>query len=210
MAEPSRGLQISRRCWLLAGLAAPLFRARGAETLAVTFDGDNLHVSSPDLHFLTGKPLERLKQGSATVQYGALLTLFSDEYVTPFKHAEAHFVVSYDIWQEDKFSVTMTRPATRSVLNLPASAAETWCLGNLEIDASGLAASRKFWLQLELAVINPRNIDSVLGPGINLWKVMVDLFSQKPVADDLRWKRQVGPLRLADLAHTPVRGARSG
>ena len=69
MAEPSRGLQISRRCWLLAGLAAPLFRARGAETLTVTFDGDNLHVSSPDLHFLTGKPLERLKDGTATVQY---------------------------------------------------------------------------------------------------------------------------------------------
>ena len=62
MPEPSRGLQISRRCWLLASLVAPLFPARGAaDPLIVTFDGDNLHVSSLGLHFLQGKSLSRLK-----------------------------------------------------------------------------------------------------------------------------------------------------
>jgi hypothetical protein len=210
MAEPSRGLQISRRCWLLAGLTAPLLRAQGPGSLAIRFDGDNLHVSSPDLHFLTGKPLARLKLGSASVQYGSRLTLFQDPYVTAFKRAFARFVVSYDIWQEDRFSVAMTEPAKRSVANLPASAAEAWCLENVLIDASGLAADTRFWLQLELAVINPKNISSVLGPGINLATIFIDLFSQKPEADDPRWTRQAGPLRLADLARTPGRGSRIG
>ena len=77
MSEPSRGSQISRRSWLLAGLAASLFRARAADSLAVTFDGDNLHIASPDLHFLTGKPLHRLTEGGTVVYFGRL-TLFRD------------------------------------------------------------------------------------------------------------------------------------
>ena len=44
-------LKISRRSWLLAGLAIPLFRARAADPLKVTYDGDNLHVAAPDLAF---------------------------------------------------------------------------------------------------------------------------------------------------------------
>ena len=78
MAQPARDNRISRRSWLLAGLAIPVFRLRGAEALAVSFDGDNLHVAAPGLHFLTGKPLERLKDGDA-VAFVSQITLFSDE-----------------------------------------------------------------------------------------------------------------------------------
>jgi hypothetical protein len=206
MAEPSRGPQISRRSWLLAGLAVPLSLARAAETLAVTFDGDNLHVSSPDLHFLQGKPLERLKQGSTSVQYGARIRLFQDAYVTEFRHSEARFIVSYDIWQEGKFSVSMTQPTSRTSSTLTAPAAETWCLENLVIGTAGLPPDRKFWLELDVGVIKNRNLSSVLDPGINFAAVLIDIFSQKPGADDPRWGRQVGPLRLADLARTRGRG----
>jgi hypothetical protein len=208
MAEPSRGIQISRRRWLLAGLATPLFSAQGADTLAVTFDGDNLRISSQDLHFLTGKPLERLQKGTSTVRFGAQLRLFDDSaYTVAFHHAEAQFVVSYDIWQE-KFSVTMSQPEKRAERNLSAAAAEAWCLDNLWINASGMAPDRRFWLELQVAVIPSRNIEDVLGPGISLAKVFVDLLSQKPGADDPRWSRRVGPLRLADLARTKGRGLR--
>ena len=136
MSEPSRGSQISRRSWLLAGLATPLFRARAADSLAVTFDGDNLHIALPDLHFLTGKPLQRLTEGG-TVAYLGRLTLFRDAFLTPFRRTDARFVVSYDIWGEDKFSVTMPEPVPRTVL-LPASAAEAWCMESLAINTSGL------------------------------------------------------------------------
>src|SRR5437879_6581218 len=102
MAQPARDERISRRCWLLAGLAIPLFKARADESLTVSFDGDNLRVAAPDLHFLTGKPLERLKD-AATVTFLSQLTLFGDAHGTVFKRSVERLVVSYDLWEE-KFS----------------------------------------------------------------------------------------------------------
>ena len=62
-------------------------------------------MAAPDLHFLTGKPLERLKD-AATVTFLSQLTLFSDAQGTVFKRAAERLVVSYDLWEE-KFSVTI-------------------------------------------------------------------------------------------------------
>ena len=82
MAEFARKGQISRRSWLLAGLAVPLLKLRAAaDPLAVTFDGDNLRVSAPSLHFLAGKPLQRLQDGD-TVVFLSQITLFSDPFTT--------------------------------------------------------------------------------------------------------------------------------
>ena len=84
MAQQARNPRISRRSWLLAGLGIPLLRARAEGPLAVTFDGDNLHVAAPGLHFLTGKPLDRLKD-AATVVFVSQITLFSDDHGTIFR-----------------------------------------------------------------------------------------------------------------------------
>ena len=70
MEAPVREIKISRRSWLLAGLTVPLFSLRAAESLEIQYDGDNLHVSAPRLHFVIGKPLERLKDGALTVFSG--------------------------------------------------------------------------------------------------------------------------------------------
>jgi hypothetical protein len=208
MADPARNGKISRRSWLLAGLAIPLFQARGSEPFAITFDGDNLHVSAPTLHFLSGKPLARLKDG-ATVVFLSQLTLFSDAYVTPLRRSPVdRFVISYDIWADDKFSVAM--PGARTAGNLSAAAAETWCQENLAINAAGLASDRPFWLQLEMRTADQRDLASIVsGPGISLGNLIL-LLGRKPVADDPQWKRQAGPLRLADLVRTPGRGPRNG
>jgi len=205
MSEPSRGSQISRRSWLLAGLVAPLFRARAADSLAVTFDGDNLHIASPGLHFLIGKPLQRLT-GGGTVVYLGRLTLFRDPFVTPFRRTDARFVVSYDIWGEDKFSVTVPEPIPRTVL-LPASAAEAWCIENLAINASGLPPDRPFWLLLDLRTVPRKDLSQVLGDsGISIKNFFIEFFSRQPGTDDPQWTRPAGPLRLADLVRTPGRG----
>jgi len=189
----------------LAGLAAPLFRARAAASLAVTFDGDNLHIASPDLHFLTGKPLRRLTDGG-TVVYLGRLTLFRDPFLTPFRRTDGRFVVSYDIWGEDKFSVTMPEPVPRTVL-LPASAAEAWCIENLAINASGLPPDRPFWLLLDLRTVPRKDLSQVLGDsGINIKNFFIEFFSRQPGTDDPQWTRPAGPLRLADLVRTPGRG----
>ena len=210
MAAPPTVEQISRRSWLLAGLAVPLFRARAGEPINVTFDGDSLHVAAPTLHFLSGKPLTRLQNGS-TVIFLSQLTLFSDPYVTVLKRAPVErFVVSYDIWSEDKFSVTMPGLAGKSGSNLSAAATESWCMESLAITAAGIAPEREFWLQLEMRSADPRELSNMVsGSGISL-AYLISLLGRKPGADDPHWKLQAGPLRLADLARTHGRGARRG
>ena len=85
MPRPNRAatvrkrLTISRRRWLLASVAIPLSILRGAESLTVTWDGDDLHVAAPQLHFLAGKPLDRLKDG-ASVVFLTQLTLTTDQF----------------------------------------------------------------------------------------------------------------------------------
>src|ERR1700736_3666517 len=104
MERPSRGNGISRRSWLLAGLATPLFSLRASEPLEVKYDGDNLHLFAPTLHFLIDKPLQRLKDG-ASVAYLAQVTLFQDDHATAIRRRQGRFVVSFALWDE-KFSVT--------------------------------------------------------------------------------------------------------
>jgi hypothetical protein len=207
--EPSRANGISRRRWLLATLVAPVARVSAAEPLAITFDGDTLHVGTSVLHFLSGKPLERLKDG-ATVVFLSQLTIFSDRWTTPFRRAPVErFVVSYDIWAEDKFSVTM--PASNhSASNLHATALEAWCLGNLGISAAGLAPDRQFWLRLEMRTADQGDLASVTAePGISLRNFIL-LLGRKPGTGDPQWTREAGPLRLADLTRTGGRGTRNG
>jgi len=201
MPEPSRGLQISRRRWLLASLVAPLFPARGADALIVTFDGDNLHISSLGLHFLQGKSLSRLKEGS-TVEYVATVGLFRDQFVTQFKRSEHHFFVSYDVWGTgDVFAVSTPGPPARKATNLSLSATETWCLGNVFIGATGLDPDRQFWLQLELRA-QPPKLTSVLAPG----GIHVNVIEVLTPGQEERQSFRTGPLRLEDLVRTPRRG----
>jgi hypothetical protein len=208
MALPARELRISRRSWLLAGLGIGVSRLRAAEALEVSFDGDNLRVAAPGLHFLTGKPLARLKD-AATVTFHSQITLFSDTQGTVFKRSPIErLVVSYDLWQE-KFSVTIPGGGKRSILNVSAQQAESWCLENLAISAMGVAPDRRYWLQFDLHTTDRRDFGSVMGDGLSLIG-LVDILSRKPGAGDLSWTRRHGPFRLLDLPRTPSGRGRIG
>ena len=203
MAEPSRGSQISRVGWLLAGLTVSLFLARAADSLIVTFDGDDLHVSPLGVHFLKGKSLSRLKE-DATVEYQAQVTLFRDQFVTPFKRSELRFDVSYDIWGTgDQFGVSTVGTPSRKATNMSRDATETWCLERVAVAATGIAPDRQFWLQLELRTVPP-NIWPVVGDK-TLSVNIIDFWSRIPGADE-RQVFNAGPLRLKDLLHTQRRG----
>ena len=204
MAEPSRGLQISRRGWLMAGLLAPLFPAKGADSLIVTSDGDNLHISSLGVHFLQGKSLNRLKEG-ATVEYVATVGLLRDQFATPFKRSEHHFFVSYDVWGAgDVFAVWTPGPPARRATNLSLSGTETWCLERLAMATVGIPRNEQFWLQLELRTVPPKLSSILSGGTIHLdW---IELLT--PGQDERQVYRTSGPLRLEDMVH-PGRG-RSG
>jgi len=208
MAQLARDERISRRSWLLAGLAIPLSRVRAAELLNVSFDGDNLRVGAPGLHFLTGKPLERLKDAS-TVTFLSQLTLFTDARGTVMKRVPERLVVSYDLWEE-KFSVTIPGGSKRHIPNVSAAEAESWCLDNLAISALGIAPSRPFWLRFELRTADRRELASVVGEsGVSL-SGLIDLFSRKPGAGEPSWVRTGGPYRLQDLPRTPSGRGRIG
>ena len=181
----------------MAGLAAPLFRARATSRLTVTSDGDNLHVAAPELHFLTGKPLSRLKDGAAVV-FLAQLTLLHEDHTTEFRHAQERLTVSYDVWEEDKFSVVLG-VERRSVSRVSAPAAEAWCLENLAISALGLAPDRAFWLRLDLHAADSREFSGVVGDsGVSMTR-LIEALSRKPQSDEGHWTGEAGPLRLADL-----------
>jgi hypothetical protein len=214
MATESRDERVSRRRWLMASLALPLSRALGlmAEPppLGVTWDGDNLHVSAPRLRFLNGKPLERLKNGG-TVVFLSQLTLSTDPgWQTPLRRIPDRLVVSYDLWEE-RFSVTRLGHEAQSKSRMTAADAERWCLESLAISSFGLTPDRQFWLRLELRVADSKELASVVGePGISITG-LIEVFSRKPGADDLRWSLDAGPLRLTELARTqPRRGPRTG
>src|ERR1035438_4661836 len=174
MAPFARTTLISRRSWLLAGLSVSLSAARAEEKPGVIFDGDNLHVAAPNLHFLTGKPLQRLKDG-ATVVYLAQLGLYDDgTFQRPFRMAPVdRFAISYDVWGLDKFSVAMLTTTPRTQDTLSATKTEEWCLENLAISASNLAPERRFWLKLEMRTADQRDLSGmVAGPGISLAEIV--------------------------------------
>jgi hypothetical protein len=202
MAEPSRGLQISRRGWLLAGLLAPLFPARAADIPIVTFDGDNLHISSLGLHFLQGKSLSNIRIGS-TVEYVATVQLFREQFASPIKRVEDHFFVSYDVWGVgEAYAVSTLGPPARRVANLSLSDTETWCMERVSVATAGIPKDQEIWLQLELRTVPPKLKSLFDGKGIHL-----DLIEALTPGQDERQKFQ-RRLRLADLDRS--KGGRRG
>jgi hypothetical protein len=203
----AKALEISRRSWLLAGLTLPLSRAGAGLRLDVAWEGDDLRVNLPELHFLTGKPLDRLHDG-ATVVFLTQLTLTTDNFANALRRAPERFVFSYDLWEE-KFSVTTLGAAPRTVAHLSAAAAEAWCVENLAISASGLVPDRPFWLRFELRAAEPRDEAAVIGEtGINLTR-LVEIFSRRPRDQQPHWSAEAGPLRLSDLKRISGRAARN-
>jgi len=203
MAEAARTARMSRRTWLkMAGAGLSVLTARAADPLTVTFDGDNLRVSAPSLHFLAGKPLERLKNGD-TVTYLSQLTIFRDAFVTPIRRNNIErFVISYNIWADDKFTVSV--PGKGSVQNLSQKATEAWCLDSLAVTASGLAPDTQFWLRFDLHTATQHDLDLVGDHGLNVTNLVM-LLGRRPGAGS-SWTLDAGPLRLADLVRTPGRG----
>ncbi|MBZ5623651.1 MAG: hypothetical protein LAQ69_33740 [Acidobacteriia bacterium] len=186
-----------------------MLRARADEPLLVSFDGDNIHVAAPSLHFLTGKPLDRLKD-AATVVYLSKLTLSGDNFATAFRPpVPERLIVSYDLWEE-KFSVTIRGASTRTTPRLlNASQAEAWCFENLAVSALGLASNRPFWLRLELRTADQREIPRLVGDSGISFTGLIELFGRKAGADDFHEERSAGPFRLIDLPRTVLgRGTR--
>jgi hypothetical protein len=199
--------KVTRRWWLMASFGAPLTMGLSAQALRVRLDGDDLRVAAPQFHFLTGKPLDMLKDG-ATVVFLTQLSISSEVNAPPIKRAVDRFVVSYDLWEE-KFSVMESGAERARVSHLTSAAAEAWCMDHLAVGIGGLAPDKPFWVKLELRAQDARDQAGVVGEsGINLTR-LIEIFSSPAGTQQMRSEVVAGPMRLLDLKRE-TRSSRSG
>ena len=166
-----------------------------AQDLVLRRSTDQVRVSAPRLHFLTGKPLERMRNG-ASVTYDMQLTVYAENRLSVLRRGFERFVVSYDLWEE-KFSATRMHSARTSASHLTADAAESWCLDNLSIPVAGLPLDKPVYLRLEVRAQEPRDRrPSEDDEGISLAR-LIDIFSKagNPVSGG-QWRAEAGPVLL--------------
>ena len=168
-----------------------------AQSLTARIDRDQLRISAPRLHFLTGEALERLRDG-ATVKYDFQLTVRSDRNGKALARAEEYFAISYDLWEE-KFAITRIGSSPRSVSHLSAAAAEAWCLDNISLTAAVLSANQPFWLRLDFRADDPGvSAGQSDNSGFTL-SGLIDIFSRRTRGEQVHGSDELGPMPLETL-----------
>lgn len=206
----SRRSQIAICAALVAGVAVSAFAIEYDERrLDARLDGEFLHVMAPNFSFLSGKSLERLKDGASVAFIAQLTVSTSPNYVVPdAQPSVARFAVSYDIWDE-RFSVTKIGDRSDQKLtisHLTGPAAETWCFDKLTLHRSDLPTDRPFYIQLDMRVEDPRDMAGMIGDGGISLARMIQVFS-RPVRDkQAHWLLNSGQVRLEDLLRKGMHG----
>lgn len=205
-----------RAWWLIPSFITGFLLAMWAQEMSLQFRDNELRVSAPKLHFLTGPSLQRLKNGIA-VPFDFQMTLWVDNHNTLYDRALQRFVVSYDLWEE-KFSVAKQRgftlrggsrsaDAPRSASHLVSDAAESWCIDSMSLPVAGLRQDQQLWVRMEVRSPDPKDSAPVLGDsGLSLTS-LIDLFSRPARAAEQRWTLEAGPVRISDLKRAGGRGS---
>ena len=169
-----------------------------AQELVVSRRGDELRVVAPNSHFVTGKALERMRNG-ASVSYDMQLTILAENRQVILRRGFERFILSYDLWEE-KFSAMRVRPARTGAAHLTREAAESWCLENITVSAAGLDPDRPLYLRLDVRVVEEkerRRQDD--DDAISLGR-LIDLFSRAGTPPPgTSWRAEAGAIRLRDL-----------
>ena len=155
--------------------------------------GDHLSVAAPQLHFISGKAVEKLQNGS-TVTYVLMLTVAPEHSKKQTLHGK--FMVSYDLWEE-KYSV-IKMPDGYSTSRLTAAMAEAWCLENLPIPIRSISERQSFMIRLECTVEEDEKKENSETSGM-IFADLVEIFGRKKQEAPQRWEISGGPFRLEDL-----------
>jgi len=168
-----------------------------SEDLFVHRLADQLRVTAPRLHFLTGKSLQRLRDG-ATVPFDFKLSIAAGLKSNIVQSAVERFSVSYDVWEE-KFRVVRLRDFRKSAPGLSANAAESWCLENLFVAAAGVPADKELWARLDIRVSDTKEaVSSSTESGISI-PALIQLLSRPPRPQQDHWALDSASFHLADL-----------
>ena len=195
--------------WLIATFLSGLAFAMFAEDLILSTEESRLEFSAPRVHFLVGKPLERLRN-AAEVPFAFKITLWSGSRSHILREVPARFVVSYDLWEE-KFSVTKLVTPRRTARHLTNAAAEEWCLQEMSQDVSGLSPTEPLWARLEIRAEDgkqaglPFGLGSISDSGISLTP-LIEIFSRPAATTEPHWTIETGPVTLDELRRGRRRG----
>jgi len=168
-----------------------------SEDLIVRRSSDQIRVTAPRLHFLTGKSLQRLRDG-AIVPFDFQLSIAAGSKGNVVERTVERFMVSYDLWQE-KFRIVRISNMQKSSATLSANAAESWCLEHLLIQTSRLPVDKDLWARLEVRSAEPREQATALNdPGLSI-TTLIELFSRPHRTQQDHAFLETGPFHLADL-----------
>jgi hypothetical protein len=198
-----------RPWWMIAAFLSGLAFAMAAEELILSTQESRLEFSAPRVHFLVGKPLERLRNASE-VPFDFKITLWSGTRNHILREVPARFVVSYDLWEE-KFSVTKLVPSRRTVRHLTDTAAEAWCLQEMSMDVTGVSPSEPLWARLEIRAQDgkeaglPFGRGNITDSGISLTS-LIEILSRPAATTQPHWTIDAGPVTLDELRRGRRRG----
>jgi hypothetical protein len=183
--------------WLLPASRVCLSMTADGDGLRVRLDSERIRVAAPQLRFLSGKPLERLRNG-APVPFAFQLAISADHWSSVLDRDIERFVLSYDLWEE-RFSIVRMGHPRRSASHLTARAAETWCVDELSLAPGRIAPDQPFWVRLEVRAENPaEQAELERQDSVSLTR-LIEIFSRRGRGTDTRWVAEAGPLRLASL-----------
>jgi hypothetical protein len=191
--------------WLIAAFLSGLVFAMWTEELILSARGNRVEFSAPRVHFLTGKPLARMRN-SDQVLYVFHATLWSGTRTHVLKDALARFVVSYDLFEE-KYSVSKLEDR-KTASRLTDVGVEAWCVQQMSMDVTGVSGSEPLWARLDIRALDGKESgalfskDNITDSGINLTSVtakLIDIFSRPASASQPHWPLEAGPVTLDEL-----------
>jgi len=165
-------------------------------SIARANNNEALAVHAPNLGFIKGEPLVRLKDGRS-VRVDLDLMVLPGPGGTPVARARQTFVLSYDLWEE-RFAVTQAGTPPRSASYLTASAAEAWCLEHLTIPITEMGKLRDapFWIRLEYRILDGNNTAERDDAGGLTLKGLIEALSRRPKESGPTHAVEAGPFRI--------------
>ena len=191
--------------WVIATFLSGVAVAMWAEELSLSTQDNRLEFAAPRLHFLVGKPLERLRN-AAEVSFAFHITLFSGSQTHKLQETASRFVVSYDLFEET-FSVTKLVTPRRTARHLSNTSAKAWCLREMSMDVSGVGAKEPLWARLEIRAEDtkdgglPFGRGNITDSGISLTS-LIDIFNRPPAVTQAHFNVETGPVTLDELRHS--------